>query len=130
MKLIGNLAWGALALVAAPVLAADFDGSKPLVCATVSVADCERGSDCAVDLPEQFGAPTFMRVDFSKKTVTTPRVTTAILLQDKSESQLLLQGREGSLGWTLVLHPDSGHMTVSLTDRSGVYVLFGNCTPL
>ena len=103
MKNIRNRVLLSLSLLAVPALAADFDGSKPLLCATQSALDCARGDDCAAGLPEEIGAPSFMRIDLAKKSVIGPQTTTEILLQDKSGKQLLLQGRESGFGWTIVV---------------------------
>lgn len=130
MKKIRNLVLLSLALLAGPALAADFDGSKPLLCATQSALDCSRGDDCAAGLPEDVGAPAFMRLDLAKKTVIGPNTTSEILLQDKSGKQLLLQGREAGFGWTIAVDKESGQLTVTLTNRSGAYVLYGACTLL
>ena len=130
MKSIRNLVVAGLALLALPVLAADFDGSKPLLCATQSALDGARGDDCATGLPEEIGAPTFMRIDLAKKSVIGPQTTTEILLQDKSGKQLLLQGRESGFGWTIVIDQPSGELTVTLTNRNGAYVLYGACTAI
>ena len=130
MKNIRNLVLISLPLLAAPALAADFDGSKPLLCATQAAVDCSRGDDCASGLPEDVGAPTFMRIDLAKKAVIGPKTTSDILLQDKSGKQLLLQGREGGFGWTIAVDQQSGELTVSLTNRNGAYVLYGACTLL
>ena len=119
-----------LSLLAVPAMAADFDGSKPLLCATQSALDCSRGDDCAAGLPEEIGAPTFMRLDLAKKAVIGPNTTSDILLLDKSDKQLLLQGKEAGFGWTIVVDQESGELTVSLTNRIGVYVLYGACTVL
>jgi hypothetical protein len=130
MKNIRNRVLLSLSLLAVPALAADFDGSKPLLCATQSALDCARGDDCAAGLPEEVGAPSFMRIDLAKKSVIGPQTTTEILLQDKSGKQLLLQGREGGFGWTIVVDQPSGELTVTLTNRNGAYVLYGACTVL
>lgn len=130
MKSLPSLALAGLVFAALPALAADFDGSKPLMCATVSVVDCERGYACSNGLAEDFGAPAFLRLDFAQKLVITPRVRAPILVQEQSEKQVLLQGKDGTNGWTLALEKATGTMTASITDRTGVYVLFGNCTPL
>jgi hypothetical protein len=130
MKKIRNLVLSGLTLLATSALAADFDGSKPLLCATQSALDCARGDDCAAGLPEEVGAPSFMRIDLAKKSVIGPQTTTEILLQDKSGKQLLLQGREGGFGWTIVVDQPSGELTVTLTNRNGAYVLYGACTVL
>jgi hypothetical protein len=128
MKNIRNLVLICLSLLTVPAVAADFDGSKLLLCATQAALDCSRGDDCASGLPEEIGAPTFMRIDLAKKAVIGPYTTTNILLQDKSDKQLLLQGREAGFGWTIVVDQASGELTVTLTNRSGAYVLYGACT--
>jgi len=130
MKNIRNLLLTSLTLLAMPAFATDFDGSKPLLCATQSALDCARGDDCAAGMPEEIGAPAFMRLDLAKKTVIGPHTTSDILLQDKSGKQLLLQGREAGFGWTIVVDQESGELTVTLTNRSGAYVLYGACTLL
>ena len=113
-----------------PALAEDFDGSKPLICAPVQAMDCVRGDDCSSGLPEDVGAPAFMRLDFAKKSVTGPARVSEIMLLEKSEGQLLLQGREGGFGWTIALDSENGQMTVTLASRKGAFVLFGACTPM
>jgi hypothetical protein len=130
MKNFRNLVLSGLTLLATSALAADFDGSKPLLCATQAALDCARGEDCTSGLPEDIGAPTFMRIDLAKKSVIGPQTTSEILLQDKSGKQLLLQGRESGFGWTIVIDQPSGELTVTLTNRNGAYVLYGACTAI
>ena len=130
MKNIRTLILLSLSLLAFSASASDFDGSKPLLCATQAALDCSRGDDCAAGLPEEIGAPAFMRLDLAKKSVIGPQTTSEILLQDKSGKQLLLQGREAGFGWTIVVDQQSGELTVTLTNRNGAYVLYGACTLL
>lgn len=131
MAFTRSLVPGLLALSAAVATqAADFDGSKPLICANVSAMDCTRATECVPGLPEDVGAPAFMRLDFEKRAVVGPALSAPILLMDRAEDQLILQGREGSFGWTLVLESQSGRYTVTLADRNGAFVWFGSCTPL
>ncbi len=130
MKNIRTLILLSLSLLAFSAAASDFDGSKPLLCATQAALDCSRGDDCAAGLPEEIGAPAFMRLDLAKKSVIGPQTTSEILLQDKSGKQLLLQGREAGFGWTIVVDQQSGELTVTLTNRNGAYVLYGACTAL
>ncbi len=49
---------------AAPSLAlsADFDGSKPLLCATIDAHFCDVGEVCYRTLPAILGAPQFIRI--------------------------------------------------------------------
>jgi hypothetical protein len=120
------LAWAAGSMAAA----ADFDGSKLLICATVEAMDCASGQTCTKGRPEDIDAPAFMRIDFKKKTIVGPKRTTKIVSLERGGQQLLLQGTELGYGWTLALDQASGKMAVTLANREGVFVLFGSCTPL
>ena len=110
--------------------ARDFDGSKLLICAPVEAMDCALGEECLKGRPDDLGAPAFLRLDFAQKAIVGPKQTTAILFMDKSDTQILLQGKEHGYGWTLVLDQESGAMIVTLANREGAVVLFGSCTPL
>jgi hypothetical protein len=120
----------ALVLGLGTALAADFDGSKPLICATTEAMDCVGGEACTKGRPDDIGAPKFLRIDFSKKVIYGPKRSTEISVMDSSDKQILLQGKEMEFGWTLALDQESGNMTAGLVNREGVFVLFGSCTPL
>jgi hypothetical protein len=111
-------------------VAGDFDGSKLLICAPVEVMDCVAGEECVRGLPQDIGAPAFVRIDFASKSIIGPNRTTKIQLTEQSEGQLLLQGTELGHGWTIALDQDTGAFTASLVNLEGVFVLFGSCTPL
>ena len=129
MRGLGVLvALSVIALAATPVRADDFDGSKVLICAPVQAFDCAPGEECAKGLPEEFGAPAFMRIDLPNKAVIGVKRTSPILLADKTESQLLLQGFELGYGWIIALERETGRMTATLANRENVFVLFGACT--
>jgi hypothetical protein len=111
-------------------MAGDFDGSKLLLCATAEALDCSSGAECTKGLPGDFSLPTFLRVDISKKTVAGPKTTTQITVMEKSEKEILLGGSELGYAWTIAVDSEDGSMSGSITNRSGVYVFFGECTPL
>src|SRR4030095_7110177 len=117
-----------MSLVAALVLmtcgaaaAGDFDGSKQLICAPVEAMDCGPGEGCSKERPDVVGAPNFLRIDFANKVIVGPKQTTPILLMDKSDDQLLLQGKELGYAWTLVLDQESGMMPVILVNREAAF---------
>lgn len=119
----------AAALVVVGASAADFDGSKPLICAPTEVMDCVAElPDCWSGSPQQAGAPTFLRIDFAKKTVVGPMRTSAIKHMDRNDEQIILQGVELDMGWTVALDKNTGDVAITLTDRAGAFVLFGSCT--
>jgi hypothetical protein len=119
---------GVLSLASGPALASDFDGSKVLICAPVQAFDCAAGEDCGKGLPEEIGAPAFMRIDVPNKAVIGTKRTSPILLADRSEAQLLLQGNELGYGWIIAVDQETGKMTATLANRENVFVLFGTCT--
>jgi hypothetical protein len=115
-------------MASTPALASDFDGSKPLICATVQAMDCVVGDDCVRGLAEDIGAPMFMRIDLARKAVIGPKRTSPVRLVEGNERQLLLQGTELGFAWSIALDKETGQMSATLVDRNGAYVLFGACT--
>ena len=121
----------ALALAASwTSVAADFDGSKTILCAPVEAMDCTPGAVCQRGTPDDIGAPQFIRIDFGKKMVIGPKRSTPIASIEKDEAQVLLQGSELGYGWSIAVDQQSGRMSATLTDHEGAFVLFGSCTPL
>ena len=114
----------------AAAVAADFDGSKPLLCASQKVLDMVSPEKIVSGLPGDLGAPKFMRIDFAKKTVTGTNRATPIRLMEKGEKHILMQGTEMELGWTMAVNSVDGTMTASMVDDGGAIVMFGACTPL
>lgn len=118
-------------MTAFPVGAEDvFDGTKPLLCASVEAIDCSPGEACEKGLPEIIGAPQFMRVDFEKKVVIGPKRTAEIRLMEKNDDLITLQGYELGMGWTLVIDRTAGKMTVTFAKAESAFVVFGACTTL
>ena len=123
--------FAALALaLGSTAIAGDFDGSKLLICAPVEAMECHTGEGCEPGTPDDVGAPAFMRVDFAKKVIVGPKRTSPIRSMDKEEKQILLQGTELGLAWSMALNSADGKMVLTLSNRDGAFVLFGACTPL
>lgn len=110
--------------------AGDFDGSRQLICATTDAMECAAGEACSKEPPKKIGAPSFMRVDFSKKQIVGKQHTSAIRFMDNSGESLKMQGTELGYAWTIALNRANGEMSVTLVDSNAVFVLFGSCTPL
>jgi hypothetical protein len=123
------IALAAAAMTGAPAaLAGKFDGSTPLICATIQAMQCVAGENCDRGLAADVGAPTFMRIDFAQKAVIGPQRTTPVRLMEVGEQQLLLQGTELGFAWSIALDKDTGEMSATLVNRDGAVVLFGACT--
>jgi hypothetical protein len=112
------------------VLAADFDGSKPLICAPTEAVNLAVGEEVVKARPADLGIPAFMRVDIARKTIAGPKRTAPIRSVEKGERQLLLQGTELGFGWTLALDQEAGTMVGTFVDRLGAVAVIGSCTPL
>jgi hypothetical protein len=117
-----------IALFAGAACGGDFDGSKALICAPVQAMDCTSDEGCTKGTPEEIGAPAFLRIDFSKKTVAGSKRTSPIELVDLDGSQLLLRGMELGYGWTIAIDQATGKAVFTLTDHDGAFILFGACT--
>jgi len=111
-------------------MAGDFDGSKKLICAPVQAFECSAGEKCEAGIPDDVGAPAFMQIDFAKKVIVGPKRTSPIRSMDKDEKQILLQGTELGLAWSMAINADDGKLVSTFSSRDGAFVLFGACTPL
>ena len=109
--------------------AADFDGSRPLICAPSEALEVRPGDELIKERPADIGAPSFLRVDIANKTISGPQCVTPIKYMEKNDRQILLMGTELDFGWTLALDRQVGEMTLTFVDRSGAVVLTGRCTP-
>jgi hypothetical protein len=130
MKNVMNLPLAAFILTSGvTVMAADFDGSKSLICAPVEAIDCIAGGGCEKGIPDDFGAPAFMRIDFAKKLIIGPKLSTPINAMQRDLQQILMQGTELGMAWSMALNTENGKMVTTFGSRDGAYVLFGSCTP-
>ena len=80
--------------------------------------------------PKEVGAPSFMRIDFAKKLIVGPIRSSPITAMGKDFHQILLQGTELGMAWSMALDSATGKMVTTFSSRDGAYVLFGSCTPL
>ena len=117
-----------IALFADAAYGGDCDGSKPLICAPVEAMDCTSTEGCTRGTPEEIGAPPFLRIDVTKKTVAGSKRTSPIELIDLDANQLLLRGMELGYGWTIAIDQATGKAVFTLTDHDGAFILFGACT--
>lgn len=105
-----------------------FDGSQPLLCASVEAIDCVSGMGCVKDTPESLGAPQFLKIDFAGEQIIGPKHTSPIVTVEKNEGQIILQGMELNMGWVFSLNSSTGKFSATLTDSGGAFVIFGACT--
>jgi len=131
MKIIVSLIFFGLFVAVSPAFAEDaFDGTKPLLCASIEALDCDPGVTCERGIPEIMGAPQFLRIDFTKNEIAGPERTAKIRSMEKDDDQIVLQGYEIGLGWTLAIDRVTGTMRITFAGSDASFIIFGACTPL
>ncbi|MDA8105169.1 MAG: hypothetical protein M0Z71_07265 [Nitrospiraceae bacterium] len=129
MRTIASIILFGLFVAVSPAAAEDvFDGTKPLLCASIEALDCDPGVACERGIPEIMGAPQFLRIDFAKNEIAGPLRTTKIRSMEKNDAQLVLQGFEIGLGWTLAIDRFTGNMKVTFAGGDSAFIVFGACT--
>ncbi len=128
MRVIAGFFVFALLAVVSPALAGDLmDTTKPLLCASIEALDCDPGEPCDRGIPDNMGAPQFLRIDFAKNEIIGPLRTTKIRSTDKDDDQIVLQGYEIGLGWTLAIDRYTGHMRATFAGGNASFIIFGAC---
>ncbi len=124
-----------------PAMAQDFDGSKPLLCASMDIRECDRGKACETRQAIDVNAPQFLRIDFAENRLDGRRAdgtesTTAIERIENVDNKIILQGVEDGaegvrdgLGWSLAIAMDTGRMVLTGAGDDVAFVIFGACTP-
>ena len=123
-----RLIFGLGVVVSGAAAAGDFDGTTPLSCTGVSGYSCEPGKACSKVKPESSTAPVVL-IDPSNKTVKTPYRTDLLPIANSAinNEQLQLQGTSEKFAWSAIVNRSSGKLTVTIADRMGAYVIFGQC---
>lgn len=137
-----SIALAALVLSSGSLNAATFDGSEPLLCASMEVMECLPVDGCRKVSAEEVDAPQFVKIDFkAKKIVATAsqgkNKTSAIERSEEVDGKLMLQGAEDGIegvrdgiGWTMSISEETGKMVVSGSGDEAAFVIFGACTTL
>jgi hypothetical protein len=115
-------------MVSAAAAAADFDGSTPLSCTGVSGYSCDPAKACSKVKPEGDKAPVVL-IDPSNKTVKTPYRTDLLPIANSASNneQLQFQGTSEKFAWSAIVNRNTGKVTLTIADRTGAYVIFGQC---
>ena len=122
-----------------PSVAADFDGSKPLVCTVITVSECLAGGECQTVLPGDVNLPQYLWVDVAKKSIQDKKAgegrKSPIESVKRVDGKLILQGAEegrpdvrDGFGWTVAIMEDSGQMVLSASGDMVAISAFGACT--
>ncbi len=114
-------------------VAADFDGSRTLLCAPTDAVQCEGAGECERAEVEDLNIPKFLSIDFKNKEMTgrlegaTSDEATKIQNVEKLDNQTVLQGIQNGRGWSIVIDAVSGDMSAAVAGDDISFVLFGVC---
>jgi hypothetical protein len=120
-----------LTALPAPVAAAPFDGSVPLICAAIDVQECSAGGDCQRRTAEGVNLPRFIKLDFTKKTMSATGAdqrTAPITTFDRANGRIIMHGGQEGRAWSLVIAGDTGQMSAGVVDDNFAFLVFGACT--
>jgi hypothetical protein len=106
------------------------DSSRPLQCALGKASECDGTARCSDVAVAEIDLPETVRVDFVARQLTSPdrQRTSPISAVETLEAVLVLQGHQDGRGWTMVVERATGHLSATVTDAEGVFVLAGGCT--
>ena len=128
MKNTSRVVLGLSLAFSAVAVAADFDGTAPLSCTGLEGYSCEPGKACSKVKPES-NTPPVVAIDPGNKTIKTPYRTDLLPIANSAlnNEQLQLQGTSEKFAWSAVVNRKTGKVTVTIADRVGAYVIFGQC---
>jgi hypothetical protein len=112
---------------------APYDGSRPILCTTISATSCDPELGCETGSASHIDVPQFFRVDVKGKKIRGTRpsgnaIETKIVSTENQDGKLILQGVENGRGWSLLVDEQTGTMTIAVAGRSVSFVVFGACT--
>ena len=109
--------------------AADFDGSAPLTCLGLAGHDCTPDKAQCGKLKGDPNIKPELRVDVAAKTVKSPYRTDLLPIGNTvvNDEQLQLQGTSEKFAWSAIVNRKTGKITLTIADRMGAYVVFGQC---
>ena len=114
---------------ASQVLAEDLDASRPLRCALAEAAQCDRTARCGAVTIEEIDLPGAVRIDFAAKQLASAddQRTSPIAAVEVRDAALVVQGHQNGRGWLAVIERATGHLTATVADVEGSFVLSGGC---
>ena len=133
-RMIGVLLWVVGICLASHQAAAagKADGSVPLVCVPLAVTECGADDECQRGTAASINLPQFLQVDVKAMTIRAVEEgrQSPIGSLARVNGKLILQGVQGTHGWTLIIAEDTGQMSATIAGAVAGYIIFGSCTQL
>jgi hypothetical protein len=143
MKNIGILCTALIlsAGVAPAATAADFDGSRPILCSVIKIVECSPNAVDRTATAESIGMPQFLRVDVAARKVWPAmdkegKRVSEIKRVEHLDGMLILQGADAGVrdkrdgtGWSATISEATGKFTLTAAGEKTAFVVFGACLP-
>ena len=113
----------------ASVAAADFDGSKVMICAPTTTLICGAIGTCVRGEAGDVNLDHFIEIDVANKSargITSGRIS-PIGHVARDGGQLVLHGAQNSRGWSATISESSGEMTIAVAAEKLSFTVFGAC---
>jgi hypothetical protein len=123
----------AFAMAGSGAQAASLDGTQNLICSAIDTVHCVGRETCVQGRAQDVNIPQFFRLDFQEMTIRrqfgegTERTSKIDSLRNDG-GELILQGIEEGLGWSLLIDESSGRLTITASSDDEAFVVFGVCT--
>lgn len=120
-------------LISTPAWPDDVTASEKLLCSASRIIACFEDGECSELMAEDLDVPQFVVVDTKAKKLTTTKASgqnrsTPIREFGRADGLMFIQGIEQGRAFSVVVHEQSGHLTVAVS-RDGLSVsVFGYCT--
>jgi hypothetical protein len=134
-KLIGIILLSSMFTMSYQFASADFDSSKPLLCAVIETIECDAGKGCSETTVEIMNIPQFIWIDMEKSKISGKveggkQEDTVIKNFEQVDGKLIMQGGEGGRGWSMVIQESTGKLSATISGDQAGFVIFGACTTL
>jgi hypothetical protein len=109
--------------------AADFDGSKSMICAAIEANDCASGASCLKGLAEDINVPQFIRLNVADKTISARGRTSTIQNLSRGPGVMVIQGFENARAWSITVW-ETGKLVAAVAGEEEGFIIFGACSVL
>lgn len=105
------------------------DATKPLACDIARASECDGVAHCDDASVDEIDLPPGVTVDFAAQQLVSKdgQRTSPIASVETHETNLVLLGNQAGRGWTMVIERATGHLSATVADAEGAFVLAGSC---
>ena len=123
-----------------PAMAGDFDGSKPLICASIKIFECTEKPGCEEVTAQEISLSQLVKINIDEKKIIgnvngTERITEIEYIEHIDGKLMLYGAEEGhkalrdGVAWNATIDETTGRLVFSASGDGVAFVIFGACIP-